>query len=86
MKKKTPTHIIHILSELLQGKSLCSNDIFASNSNQYFNTIKHQGIELIEVWKPNLTNSGKHKDRRLNQTIENIKKAEQYLNKLRGKL
>jgi len=79
------THMITILTLLLEGKALSSNDMFASNSNQYFRTIKKQGIELIEVWKPNDTNTGRHKERRLNQTIDNIKRAENYLNKLLGK-
>jgi len=76
------SHLINILTLLLEGKALSSNDVFASNSNQYFGQIKKQGIELIEVWKPNATNRGQHKERRLHQSIKNIKRAEAYLSKL----
>ena len=69
---------------LLNGEAVTSIDQLASNSNQYFVTIKKHGIELVEVWKPNLTNAGKHKERSLHQTIENIKRAENYLKKLQG--
>ncbi len=79
------SHLITILTLLLEGKRLSSNDMFASNSNQYFVQIKKQGIELIEVWKANDTNRGKHKERRLHQSIDNIKRAEAYLCKLLGK-
>lgn len=78
------THLITILQELLNRKRLSSIDIIASNSNQYFCTIKNNGIELIEVRKPNLTNKGHHLERRLNLTDENIKKAKKYLNRLKG--
>ena len=77
--------MITILTLLLEGKKLSSNDMFMSNSNQYFVQLKKNGIELIEVWKPNSTNKGKHKERRLHQSIENIKRAEAYLNRLLGK-
>ena len=76
------SHLITILTLLLEGKKLSSNDMFASNSNQYFVQIKKQGIELIEVWKPNDTNRGQHKERSLHQTLENIKRAEVYLDRL----
>jgi hypothetical protein len=79
------SHIITIMQELLNGGVSSSIDAIASNRNQYYGTIKKQGIELVEVWKPNLTNKGQHKERRLHQTIENIKRAEAYLNKLLGK-
>lgn len=83
MQIKT-THLISILQDLIKGKRLSSMDIKASNSNQYFCTIKNNGIELIEVKKPNLTNSGYHLERRLNLTVKNIERAEKYLNKLKG--
>ena len=83
---KKSTHLITILTLLLEGKKLSSNDVFASNSNQYFSTIKKQGIELIEVWKPNSSNRGQHKERSLHQTLENIKRADSYLNELLGKI
>lgn len=74
--------MITILTLLLEGKKLSSNDMFASNSNQYFVQIKKQGIELIEAWKANETNRGQHKERSLHQTLENIKRAEVYLDRL----
>jgi len=76
--------LITALKKLLEGETMSSIEN-AKNSNQYFNTIKNNGIELIEVWKPNLTNSGRHKERRLHQSIENIKRAEKYLSILMGK-
>jgi len=79
------SHIITIMQELLNGGVSSSIDAVASNRNQYYGTIKKQGIELVEVWKPNLTNKGQHKERSLHQTIDNIKRAEAYLNKLLGK-
>ena len=84
MNTKT-THLINILNGLLKGKRLSSIDIKASNSNQYFCTIKNNGIELIEVKKPNLTNKGYHLERRLNLTQKNINKAKKYLQKLINK-
>ena len=78
------SHLINILSALLDGKKLASIDIRASNSNQYFCTIKNNGIELIEVSKPNLTNRGNHLERRLNTSAENMEKAKDYLSRLRG--
>ena len=78
------THTITILTLLLEGKTLSSNDMFVSNSNQYFVQIKKQGIELIEVWRPNTTNKGKHKERRLHQNKRNIERARRYLKKLLG--
>jgi len=78
------SYLIIILIELLDGKTLTSSDKYWVNANQYFRTIKENGIELVEAWKPNLTNRGQHKERRLNQTIENIKRAENYLKNLQG--
>jgi len=84
MKNTKQTHLITILKALLNGKVMKSSDQFIVNANQYFVTIKKHGIELIEVWKPNLTNAGRHKERKLHQTLENIKRAEKYLEKLQG--
>jgi len=81
---KKSTHIITILKLLLAGEKVVSIDKLASNANQYFATIKKHGIELVEVWKPNLTNAGQHKERSLHQTIENIDKAKKYLEALQG--
>ncbi len=83
MKRKT-SHLITILKQLLEGEILTSIDSNMVNTNQYFRTIKKHGIALVEVWKPNLTNSGRHKERSLHQTIENIKRAKSYLYKLQG--
>lgn len=85
MENKT-SHIIVLLGMLLDGKSLTASDYIASNSNQYFRSIKKQGIELIEVWENNRFNTGKHKIRRLNQSLENIKRAENHLKRLKGKI
>ena len=83
-KNEQSSHLTIILSDLLEGKSLSSIDIKASNSNQYFCTIKNNGIELIEVRKPNLTNKGNHLERRLNLTDDNLEKAKDYLERLKG--
>lgn len=83
-KNEKTSHLINILSELLEGKTKASIDIKASNSNQYFCAIKNNGIELIEVSKPNLTNRGHHLERRLNTSEENVEKAKEYLLKLKG--
>ncbi len=81
---KKSTHIITIMSLLLASKKVVSKDRLASNTNQYFGTIKKHGIELMEVWKPNLINAGRHKERSLHQTAENIKRAKKYLEALKG--
>ena len=78
------SYLIIALKKLLSGETM-SQISGAKNSNQYFNTIKNNGIELIEVWRPNLTNSGQHKERRLHQSLENIRRAEGYLIRLGGK-
>ena len=83
---RAATHKAAILKRLLEGARLVSSDIMASNANQYFIEIKEQGIELIEEWKPNRTNNGKHKERRLLQTKENIERAKAYLNRVQGKI
>lgn len=83
MKNLSYTAII--LKELLDGKTLKSSDKYFVNANQYFVEIKNNGIELIEVWKPNKKGRGNHKERRLNQSIENIKKALKLFFKLTGK-
>jgi hypothetical protein len=78
------SHLVSILTDLVNGKKLASIDIRASNSNQYFCTIKNNGVELIEVRRPNLTNKGNHLERRLNLTADNLEKAKDYLEKLKG--
>ena len=84
MKNTKTSHLITILKELLNGSTMKSSDQFIVNANQYFVTLKKHGIELVEVWKPNLTNTGKHKERSLYQTIENINRAKKYLEALQG--
>ncbi len=71
---------------LLAGKKVVAEDSLASNANQYFRTIKKHGVELVEVWKPNITNAGRHKERSLYQTLENIDRAKKYLESLQKKI
>ena len=82
MAKKKLSHTAKILQKMLQGETVISSDVFASNTNQYFGHIKDQSIELIEWNEPT---EGKHLKRKLNMTDDNIKRAEAYLNKLLGK-
>ncbi len=84
MSNEKSSHIMTILKQLLNGDAMSSNDMMASNSNQYFRTIKKKGIALVEVWTPNRTNSGRHKERSLHQTPENIERAKMYLESLQG--
>ena len=84
MSNEKSSHIITILKQLLNGEVLSSTDRLSSNSNQYFGTIKKHGIALVEVWTPNLTNSGRHKERSLHQTIDNIERSKKYLESLQG--
>ena len=81
--KKSTSYLIIALKRLLNRETLTELPP-AKNSNQYFGTIKKHGIELVEVWKPNLTNSGRHKERSLHQTIENIERTRKYLEALQG--
>jgi len=83
MKKRNTPYLIIAMKKLLAGETL-SELPPAKNSNQYFSTIKNNGIALVEVWKPNITNAGRHKERSLHQTIENITRAEKYLKSLQG--
>jgi len=76
--------MIYTLAQLIEGKTLTSMDINVVNAPQYFCTIKNNGIELIEVSKPNLLNRGHHLERRLNPSDENVEKAKNYLDKLKG--
>jgi hypothetical protein len=82
MAKKKLSHTAKILQKLLDGETLISSDVFASNTNQYFGHIKDQGIELIEWNDPT---EGRHLKRKLNLDEKNIERAEAYLNKLLGK-
>jgi hypothetical protein len=78
------THIIKIIERFLAGETISSNDVFASNSNQYFGTIKKNGIALVEVWQNNITNRGRHKERSLYWDKENLLRAGSYLRRLKG--
>jgi len=83
MAKKKLSHTAKILQKLLNGETLISSDVFASNTNQYFGHIKDQGIELVEWNDPT---KGRHLNRKLNVTDENIARAKKYLHKLVGGL
>jgi len=83
MAKKKLSHTAKILQKLLNDETVISSDVFASNTNQYFGHIKDQGIELVEWNDPT---KGRHLNRRLNMTDENIARAKKYLHKLAGNL
>ncbi len=85
MSEGKSSYTITILKRLLEGEAMSSSDAIASNSNQYFKIIKDHGIALVEVMTPNITNSGKHKERSLYQEAENVDRARNYLKKLQGK-
>jgi len=80
------SNLKRILEELLIGKKLTSIDRGISNTNQYFHTLKKMGIELVEEWKPNKHNEGRHKERSLKNDNENIDRAKNYLLKLQRKV
>lgn len=82
MENRKTSYLIVALTKLLKSERLSYIE-GAKNSNQYFCTIKNKGIELIEVEVPNLTNRGYHLERRLNLTDENIKHAQDYLERLK---
>ncbi len=82
MPNQKKTILTNLLKALIDGKSVTSIDTRASNTNQYFKTIKDEGIELLEEWEPNPHNTGRHKKRRLNPTHENIEKTKKYYLKL----
>lgn len=86
MQENAKSSYLIIALQKLLNKDKLSLIEGAKNSNQYFNTVKNNGIELIEVWKPNLTNRGRHLERSLNLTDENITKAIQYLKRLKGEI
>jgi transcription initiation factor TFIIIB Brf1 subunit/transcription initiation factor TFIIB len=85
MEAQKNSYVIIALKNFLNGKVL-TTILDAKNSNQYFNIIKNNGIELIEVWKPNKKNRGKHKERSLEMSLENITKAEDLLLRLKAKI
>lgn len=74
-----------ILGRLLEGETLCSSDFYYSNSNQYFGKIKDDGVELIEVRKPNKHNRGYHLARTLKRDPKNLKRAMELHKKYLGR-
>ena len=46
MKTEKTTHLITILKDLLDGNIIKSSDQLASNSNQYFGSIKRNGFRF----------------------------------------
>jgi len=83
MNKKT--NLIAILHDLIQGHKLTSTDRNTVNTNQYFKTIKDKGIVLVEEWKPNKSNQGRHKLRSLHRDPANVTRAKKFLLKLNNK-
>jgi len=79
------SNLITILNDLIQGHKLTSIDRNSSNTNQYFKTIKDNGIHLVEEWKPNHENRGRHKERTLHRDHDNVTRAKKYLLKLENK-
>ena len=57
MQNTISSHIITIMKILLSDEADISVVRLASNSNQYFGTIKKDGIELVEILNLNLTNA-----------------------------
>jgi hypothetical protein len=82
MAKKKQSHTVKIMQKLLNGETLISSDVFASNTNQYFVQIKDQGVRLVEWNDPT---EGRHLKRQLDMTEKNIETANNYLKKLLGK-
>ena len=83
--KNKETNLIKVLQDLINGKSVTFADYRVSNPNQYFKTIKDNGIVLIELWKRNQNNNGKHLLRSLKQELDNKQKAKKYLQRLQHK-
>jgi len=79
------SNLITILHDLIHGQKLTSRDRDSSNTNQYFKTIKDNGIELVEEWKPNQHNQGRHKLRSLHRDPDNVTRAKNYLLKLESR-
>jgi len=73
--KNRKTNLINILQDLINGKSVTFADYNVSNPNQYFRTIKNNGIELIEKWRANQNNRGRHLLRSLKKDLENMERA-----------
>ena len=83
--KTKESHIMVIMQELLDGKASTAIDSKASNRNQYYLAIKKQGIKLTEIWRPNISNKGKHKVRSLDPNPKNVERAKAYAERLKGK-
>ena len=79
------SNLTKILHDLIQGQKLTSIDRNSSNTNQYFKTIKDNGIHLVEEWKPNQENQGRHKERSLHRDHDNVTRAKKFLLRLENK-
>jgi len=82
---KKSSYLIIALEKLLKRETLSCIEA-AKNSNQYFHVIKNNGIALVEVWKPNLVNRGRHLERSLSFTDENVRNVKEYLKRLKGEV
>jgi len=85
MQTNKTSNLIKILTDLIEGKSVTALDYHVSNANQYFKTIKDNGIELVEKWIKNRHNVGRTKLRTLNHELDNMTKAKNYLFRLQNK-
>lgn len=86
MHQNKTSNLINILTDLIEGKSVTSLDYHVSNANQYFKTIKDNGIELLEKWINNSHNRGKTKLRTLIDDNTNMQRAKKYLLSLKHKV
>jgi len=79
--------MIGALQDLLRGKGLVSRDRNGSNFNQYFSKMRNKyHIELDEVEEPNIDNPQNHLLRKLVFTDENVKRVENVLIRLGGRV
>lgn len=79
--------MIGALQDLLRGKGLVSRDEKGSNFNQYFSKMRNKyHIELDEVEEPNIDNPQNHLLRKLVFTDENVKRVENVLIRLGGRV
>jgi len=68
-----------ILKRLYDGETLASCDFHWSNTNQYFCSLQDRGVKLIERWEPNKNGKGKHKERSLERSPDNIERTKELL-------
>ena len=85
MQTNKKTNLVNILTDLIEGKSVTALDYHVSNANQYFKTIKDNGIELLEKWIKNSQSIGQTKLRSLSPHVDNVQKAKTYLLSLQHK-